>query len=175
MEWNLTVGQTNCQIMAAVPADADEVLRLYKAQLGREFCPWNEFYPEKDTIAYDLERNALFLMKNEAGEILAAISLDQDEQVESMDCWDPKLQPGGEISRLAVHPDYQNQGLARQMIRFSMRELARRGKKSIHYLVNRNNVKALRSYAHLGFPEVGTCEMYGQPFLCCEQSLEEIG
>ncbi len=171
MEWKLTIGQTPYHITAAVPADADEILRLYKMQLGRPFCPWNENYPEKDTIAFDLSRDALFVMKNEAGEIVAAISLDQDEEVEALDCWTKELQPAGEVSRLAVHPDCQDQGLARQMIRFSMDELARRGKKSIHYLVNRNNTKAVRSYAHLGFAKVGECALYDQPFDCYEQEL----
>lgn len=171
MEWKRTIGQTPCHITAAVPADEDEILRLYKAQLGLEFCPWNEHYPENDTIRFDLSRDALFVMKNEAGEILAAISLDEDEAVEALDCWSEELQPAGEVSRLAVRPDCQNQGLARQMIRFSMNELARRGKKSIHYLVNKNNTKAVRSYAHLGFTKVGECALYDQPFLCYEKAL----
>ena len=32
-------------IEKATAADKDEVLKLYKAQLGREYCPWDDEYP----------------------------------------------------------------------------------------------------------------------------------
>ena len=76
-----------------------------------------------------------------------------------------------ELSRLAVHPDFQNQKIARQMLVFGMEELSRRGYKSVHFLVNKLNVKALRSYAVFGFDTVGECSLFGQPFLCYEKSL----
>ncbi len=71
------------EIIQATEADTEEILRLYKAQLGQEFCAWDEHYPERKDIAYDLSRDALFVMKNEAGEIVAAISIDEDENVRS--------------------------------------------------------------------------------------------
>lgn len=103
--------------------------------------------------------------------LIAAISIDDDPQVERLDCWSHKLAPGAELSRLAVHPDFQNQKIARQMLVFGMEELARRGYKSVHFLVNKLNVKALRSYAVFGFDTVGECSLFGQPFLCYEKSL----
>ena len=60
------------------------------------------------------------------------------------------------------------------MLVFGMEELARRGYKSVHFLVNKLNVKAtnnLRSYAVFGFDTVGECSLFGQPFLCYEKSL----
>ena len=75
------------------------------------------------------------------------------------------------MARLAVRKDYQNQGIAREMIQYAMSVLKERGRKSIHYLVNRDNQKAVRSYAHLHFSQVGSCELYEQPFLCFEQKL----
>ncbi len=162
------------QIVAATRRDTEEIYQLYRAQLGTECCVWNEDYPSMKDIAFDLGRDALFVMKEEqqgASKIIAAISLDQDENVEGLPFWNPDLLPGGEVSRLAVSVDYQNQGIAREMIRFAMGELAKRGKKGIHYMVSENNKKAVRSYAHLNFTLAGTCEMYGQPYLCYEQKL----
>ena len=57
------------------------------------------------------------------------------------------------------------------MIEYSMDELRKRGFKSLHFLVNRYNVKALRSYAHMGFNNVGECHMYEQDFFCYEKEL----
>ncbi len=152
--------------------DKTEVLNLYKVQIGREFCPWTEEYPGEDTFDYDLERDALFVMKDE-DRIVAAISIDKDEEVSALSCWNKKLAPGGELARLAVLPEYQNRGLARQMIRYSMEVLRQRNYRSVHFLVNRHNTKALRSYAALGFDVVGECRMFEQDFLCYEKDLEE--
>ena len=38
------------QIVMAAKQDKDEILKLYKEQFGREFCPWTEGYPSEETI-----------------------------------------------------------------------------------------------------------------------------
>ena len=94
------------------------------------------------------------------------------QRLRSWNHWTPVLQPGGEIARLAVHPDFQNRGLARRLVRFIMEELARRGCRSIRLIVNCRNEKALRSYAAFRFRTAGECDMYSQHFLCYEKALE---
>ena len=116
----------NREITMATAYDTDELLALYKSQHGREYCPWEEDYPSRDTIEFDLSRDALFVMK-EDGKIIAAISIDLDPDVDTLACWTPDLQPGGETSRLAVAIDYQNQGIARQMLLYAMDVLRERG------------------------------------------------
>lgn len=150
--------------------DKKEVLKLYKMQLGREFCPWNEYYPGEQEIDFDLARDSLFVMR-EDDKIIAAITIDDDDAVTNLEYWTKELKPGGELSRLAVHPDYQNKGLARKMLQKGMDVLKERGFKSIHFLVNRHNLKALKSYAAFGFNKVGECELYDQPMLCYEKEL----
>ena len=158
------------EIVMATEADRDEILSLYKAQLGSECCAWSEDYPSNETIDYDLSRDALFVLKvNDS--IKAAISIDEDEAVDSLPCWDEKLAPLGELARLAVLPEEQNKGLGRIMLKFGMDELKRRGFHGIHILVNRNNTKAIRCYAVFGFRVVGECHMYEQDFLCYEKEL----
>ena len=157
-------------ITLADPGDKAGILKLYKAQIGREFCPWNDEYPSVETIDFDLSRDSLFIMKDKE-KIVAAVSIDRDEEVEKLSCWDKGLAPGGELSRLAVLPEYQNSGLARKMLQFGMETLKERGFKSIHFLVNRHNTKALRSYGVFGFNKVGECHMYEQDFFCFEKEL----
>ena len=84
------------RIIPATEADRQELLALYKMQLGREFCPWVEGYPGNETIDFDLSRDALFVMKRE-DKIIAAISVEEDEDVDALPCWDPALAPGGDI------------------------------------------------------------------------------
>jgi hypothetical protein len=96
------------RIMTADASDTDAVLALYREQLGREYCFWTEDYPGPDTVEFDLSRDALFVMKDESGAVIAAISLEEDEAVDRLDCWTPSLQPAGEYARLAVTPSCQN-------------------------------------------------------------------
>ena len=79
--------------------------------------------------------------------------------------------PGAEMSRLAVMPEYQNQGIARLLLKHGMTVLKERGYKSIHFLVNKHNIKAIKSYAAIEFNIVGECELFDQPFICYEKQL----
>lgn len=165
--------RVNWFIVPAAQEDQTEIYRLYQAQLGREFCAWNEFYPGEDEIKGDLSREALFVMKTAEGRIIASISIDEDESVDRLPCWSEDLKPGGELARLAVDLDFQNQGLAKEMIRYGMQVLAQRGYRSVHFLVNKYNEKALRAYAALAFSKVGECQLYEQPFWCYEKPIRK--
>ena len=105
------------------------------------------------------------------GSIRAAISIEEDEAVDCLSCWDENLSPVGELARLAVLPDEQNKGFGRIMLKFGMDELKRRGFNGIHILVNKNNTKAISCYAIFGFRVVGECHMYEQDFLYYEKEL----
>lgn len=158
------------EIVMATEEDRDEILSLYKTQIGRDCCPWNEYYPSNETIDGDLSRDALFVMKMN-GSIKAAISIDEDEAVDLLSCWDKNLAPEGELARLAVLPNEQNKGLGRIMFKFGMDELKRRGFHGIHILVNKYNAKAISCYSVFGFRAVGECHMYEQDFWCYEKEL----
>lgn len=158
------------RIVSAKEENREEILSLYQAQKGRPYCPWDEDYPSDATISFDLAHGALFVLKS-GGRIKAAVSIDEDETVAQLLCWDKALEPSAELARLAVAPEEQNKGLGRVMLRFGMDELKRRGFKGVHFLVNKHNVTALRSYAVFGFHVVGECRLYGQDFLCYEKEL----
>ena len=158
-------------IVLATEADRQQIMKLYQEQLGIEFCAWDEDYPSNETIDFDLSRDALFVMK-ENDEIVAAISLEEDEAVDSLECWDRSLFPGGELARLAVTPSMQGKGIARVMMSHGLKELKNRGCKSTHFLVNKYNKKAINAYAPFGFKVVGECHMYDQDFLCYQKELD---
>lgn len=157
-------------IVKASEEDRAGILSLYRAQLGCDCCPWDEDYPSNETIEWDLARNALFVLKRN-GSILAAVSIEEDEEHELLFCRDNTPAPVGELARLAVLPDEQNRGLGRIMMRFGMDELKRQGFRSVRFLVNKNNAKAIRSYAVFGFRIAGECHMYDQDLFCYEKEL----
>ena len=157
-------------IVKASEEDRAGILSLYRAQLGCDCCPWDEDYPSNETIEWDLARNALFVLKRNRS-ILAAVSIEEDEEHELLFCRDNTPAPVGELARLAVLPDEQNRGLGRIMMRFGMDELKRQGFRSVRFLVNKNNAKAIRSYAVFGFRIAGECHMYDQDLFCYEKEL----
>lgn len=161
------------KIEFATEEDREEILSLYKKQVGKEFCPWTDEYPSDETIDFDLSRNALIIMREE-DEIIAAISLEEDEDVDALDCWDESLSPAGELARLAVSPGEQGKGIAKIMLKRGMEELQKRGFKGIHFLVNKHNIKAIKSYKDFGFDVVGECCLFDQDFLCYEKELSAV-
>ena len=85
------------KIVAATEENKEEILKLYKIQLGREFCPWDDSYPGMKEIEFDLGRESLFVMIDgqeinaDAGSkedrIIAAIILSQRFQLMMIHRW----------------------------------------------------------------------------------------
>ena len=114
---------------------------------------------------------AFFIRDDVSGEIAGLVSIDDDPEVESIPCWSEELQPSAEISRLGVAEKYQNRGIARELLAGAMEELRRRGCKSAHMLVAKDNGKALRSYERLVFKKVGEYVLQGHDYWCYEKKL----
>lgn len=162
------------QMEIASARDRDELMRLYTLQKGRTHCFWTADYPAPENVDDDLAHDALFVMRDQSRQILAAVSIERDEQVDRLPCWNAGLAPAAEIARLAVHPDFQNRGLARRIVAGVMQVLKDRGTRSIHLLVNPNNIPAVRTYGFFHFDQVGECDMYNQHFLCLEKELSHV-
>ena len=158
----------------ATAQDRAELMRLYGLQKGRAYCFWNADYPAPENVEDDLIHDALFVTRDQNGRIVAAASIERDEAVDRLPCWNPLLAPAGEIARLAVHPEYQNQGLARRIVAHVMQILKERGYRSIHLLVNSGNIPAIHAYRFFHFDPVGECDMYDQHFLCLEKELSRV-
>lgn len=157
-------------IYTADGSDKEEILALYKTMLNGP-ADWNEYYPNEDTIEFDLSRNALFVMKNDNGHIIAAISVDEDKDVDKLTCWNKELTPSGEVARLCVRKDMQNRGIAKEMMRYVFDILKKEGKRSVHILVKTGHKAAFAAYSALGFKTVGECNMFGKDFICMEKEL----
>ncbi len=169
-EYKKEVSEKMNIITNAKPNDKAEILALYKTMLYGP-ADWNEYYPSEDTIDFDLSRNALYVMKNDAEQIIAAISVDKEDDVEKLECWNRELMPAAELSRVCVRKDMQNRGIAKQMMRYVFEMLKKEGKKSVHILVRAGHKAALSSYSAIGFHIVGECHLYDKDFICMEIEL----
>lgn len=152
--------------------DEFEILKLYKSAIGTEGCTWSEEYPNEDICRGDIVRNDLFCMEDKQGTIIATISIDSDEIVDSLKCWNYAAGKMAELSRLVVREEYQNRGLAPTLINETINVLKERGYKTVHYLVSKHNKKALSSYKKLDFTKVGESDLFGEEWYCYEKTLE---
>lgn len=155
------------RIVTATRDDREEILALYKTMLYGP-ADWNEYYPNEDTIEFDLSRNALYVMKDDEDRIIAAISIDEDEDVKNLSCWSRELIPSAELARLCVRKDMQNQGIAKKMMRYVFEILKKEGNKGVHILVKTGHEAALSSYRAIGFRMVGECNLFDKDFVCME-------
>ncbi len=148
--------------------DADKVLALYQSVIGREFCTWNEFYPGAEEIRADYESGNLFVLRDGA-EIIGAISIVPENELEELEFWSIKDGKAGEIARVAVAPEYQGRGLALLIVRETEKILKHRGCGAVHLLAAKINIPACYTYQKAGYDLMGECDMYEHWFCAYEK------
>lgn len=148
--------------------DVEVITGLYKSAIGSMGCTWNAGYPSIEHTKGDFERGDLYCLKDSHGEIIGAISIDNDMAVEELPCWN---QNGAELSRLVVRESYQNRGIAGQLLKEAMAVLKQRGYDYVHFLVSKNHIKALKAYDKLNFTSVGESDLYDGTWWCYEKKL----
>jgi len=86
---------------------------------------------------------------------------------------------GLRINNIAVHPDHRRRGLARRLLRATLREARGRGCRRATLEVRPSNGAALRLYRQHGFVQVGRRRNYyedeGEDALLMETGLERAG
>ncbi len=155
----------------AKEGDVKEIRQLYKSAIGSEGCTWSEEYPGIEHTEGDLKRHGLFCLKAENGEVIGAISIDDDELVENLPFFH---RDGAELARLVVKESYQNQGIAGKLLEYAMEILRERGYTYVHFLVSKYHKKALRAYEKLHFHKVGETDLYEGQWWCYEKPLKSL-
>ena len=154
---------------AAMQEDTAEIMGLYRAAMGTNGCTWSDDYPTEEILQQDYTDHRLYCLKTDAGEIIGAISIDDDPIVDALEIWDKNLEPVAELARIVVRDTYRGQGIAGRMVAEMMEELHRRGYKGVHFLVSRTNERAIRAYAGLNFHNIGNVDLFGEHWMCYER------
>ena len=154
--------------LQAKKSDIEEIMALYQKAIGSLGCTWSEEYPSREYTENHLNRGDLFCLKQAGGEIVGAISIDDDKTVEELSCWS---KGGAELARLVVKETYQNQGIAGELLKNAMAVLKERGYTYVHFLVDKHHIKALRAYDKLNFDKVGESDLYEGSWWCYEKKL----
>lgn len=132
---------------------------------------WNEYYPNKSAFETDVERNELFVYEIEGRiEGCIAISTIIDKEYEDVK-WLTKTNNNLYIHRLAVHPDHQSKGYAKQLMDFAEKFAIRNKYTSIRLDTFSKNKRNQLFYELRGYKKLEDIYFPNQseyPFHCYE-------
>lgn len=117
-------------ITKAKEEDLDElmemIVKVYEEMISRGLTQWGPHYPQKVDFLQDVKKNQLFLLKTKEKKIVACVALELNDfssptvaEHEEVDWAEKRKNKYIILLRLAVHPDYQKQGLAQKLLRFA--------------------------------------------------------
>jgi GNAT superfamily N-acetyltransferase len=165
------------EIVQAKDSDFIEILYLLRVcimdmnEKGQKH--WNSAYPGPDLIQADLERSSIYVMKDK-GVCKGMVTLDSEEPEEYKGIqWTHKARNPLYIHRLAVHPVWQGQGIARKLILFSEEFAMRNGYDALRVDVFSDSMHARNLCNKNSFKEAGNYLSFfqQQPFICYDKKI----
>lgn len=162
----------NCEIRLAVKEDADEIYALYHSLIDMPFSTWDEEYPSRTIVEYDLENNDILIMRDAQGKVVAAIAVStDDEELCDAASWYDDVTRWIALSRLGVDKSMQGKGIAKEMLLAAMELCRTRGYEAVRFLVSKTNPYPQRAYAKLNFDICGETELFEHRWLCYQKRL----
>ena len=153
-----------------------EVVSITKAcakhMVSKGIYQWNDSYPNADVFEQDIHSNSLYVLSDKLKTIVGCIVISKvmDEEYKEVS-WLTENDKNLYIHRLAVHPNKQGNGYARQLMTFAEEEAKKKQYNSIRLdtfsLNKRNNL----FYKKRGYKQVGEVYFPNQsqaPFHCYE-------
>ncbi|WP_246553035.1 GNAT family N-acetyltransferase [Paenibacillus tritici] len=123
---------------------------------------WNESYPNREVISEDIHKGTLFVcLDREAIAGILVLDENQAEQYKSIE-WTQAQGPHLIMHRLAVHPEFQGKGIARQLIAFAEEFARSGGYTSIRLDTYAKNHRVLKLYPSLGYSLRGEIHFPGR-------------
>lgn len=158
----------------AEASDAQAVFDLY-VQATAHMCEngieqWDERYPTEEILFEDIANGEMYVLTR-GDDILSAVVLndDQDDEYAAGDwrCGEH----AAVIHRLCVHPKFQRQGIAKEMVRYAERLFVQWGYDCIRLDAFTQNPHALRLYEGFGYTKTGEVTYRKGQFVLMEKAL----
>lgn len=154
-------------IRKASENDKNSVLQLYREAIGTKGCVWDETYPSEKEINNDISQGTLYVY-SDGEKIAGAVSVVPENELDELPEWSICDGSHCEIARVVISKSYRGMGLSPSMLTELFDILRSKGIKSIHMLVEKNNLPALSLYKKLGFNLLGEHFMYGHDYFSGE-------
>lgn len=139
---------------------------------------WNEKYPSRDAFKADLERGELWVLEDK-GRLLGCMALSKvmDAEYRAVE-WIGATGNNRYVHRLAIHPEFQGRGYARQLMDYAEDNARSQGAVSIRLDTFSQNLRNQRFYERRGYIRLGSVYFPLQstdPFYCYELLLSSPG
>ncbi len=134
---------------------------------------WNDQYPDNQSIKNNIEAGTLFGIRQKKT-LAAIVTLDTNYSIEYDELsWSLPSEAYLIVHRLAVRPDFQNQGIARFIMLYAEEYAIKQGLKGIRLDTYSKNPKNLYFYKKLNYTEIGHVYFRDltDPFVCFEKVL----
>ena len=162
-------------IQRAKISEISDILTIIKAcssfMINKGIFQWNEQYPSKEAFLEDLERNELYVLKNEnklIGTIVVSTLMDKEYIPVK---WLTKNENNIYIHRLAIHPDFQSKGYAQKLMDFGENYAKQYGFTSVRLDTFSQNKRNQQFYETRGYQKLGSIfypKQSEHPFYCYE-------
>ena len=162
-------------IRRATYFDIEPILELTKActkhMIANNIYQWNANYPNPIAFENDIKRNELYVIEQDS-EIIGCItcSTHMDEEYRPVS-WLTPNKDNLYIHRLAVHPEYQGQGFAQQLMDYAESFARKYHFSSIRLDTFSKNGRNQKFYELRGYQKRGAVYFSKQskhPFYCYE-------
>lgn len=155
--------------------DLNEVMGLIKVAISEMessgIFQWDELYPDDKTITGDILSAAMFGIFKDL-ELAAIVVLDKNQSLEYSNIqWQSDKGNPLVMHRLCVHPKFQGQGMAKQLLKFSEQFAADNKYTSIRLDAYSGNPRALKMYENNGYQKKGIVTFRKGDFYCYEKTL----
>lgn len=134
---------------------------------------WDEFYPNSDILENDIDNKGGYIVK-QGRESVAYVAIDQEQPPEYTEInWFTNGRKVLVIHRLAVHPEFQQKGIAKQILKFIENFAKKNDYSCIRLDAYSENIKALKLYEGLAYKKVGQLYFPRRefPFYCYEKNI----
>ena len=142
-----------------------------KHMITKDIYQWNEHYPTKSAFEKDLERSELYVSEKDNVVIgCVVISTLMDDEYIPIE-WLTQSSNNIYIHRLAIHPKYQGQGYAQQLMDFAENFAKMNGCTSVRLDTFSKNKRNQFFYEQRGYQKLGDIYFPKQseyPFHCYE-------
>lgn len=154
----------------------DEILQLTRAcatfMISKGIHQWNENYPSRDAFEEDIKRDELSVyIKRDRIIGTVVVSTLKDDIYNTITWLTPADAHCVYIHRLAVHPDFQGQGIAQQLMQFAEDYARKNGFLSVRLDTFSKNDRNNTFYTKRGYKKLDPVYFLKQsefPFYCYE-------
>lgn len=144
--------------------DIQGIYDLYQSLIGTPGCTWNLDYPSSENVIEDIERQSLYVLKDN-NKVIAAAFAGHDDELQNLE-W--RMNNPCDIARVGVSIEKQNLGIGTLILQNVIAAVKDRGFDGIRMMVSKTNPSALALYDKNGFKRCGETVMYDIDFFCYE-------